>query len=56
MSVDDFLEPRHVRIRSYQIPLSKTQDEPESSFLNSFIASDLARVASEAERGTPALR
>ncbi len=45
LGVKDALEPRNVRVRSYQIPPNRAEEEPETSFLNSFIADDLANVA-----------
>jgi AAA domain len=39
------LSPRGVRVRSYKIPASRADDPVQHSFLNSFIADDLERVA-----------
>jgi hypothetical protein len=38
------LAPRGVRVRSYKVPASRTDDTVQQSFLNSFIADDLGRV------------
>ncbi len=45
LGVGQVLRPRHIRVRSYQIPATRAGEAPESSFLNSFCAEDLARVA-----------
>ncbi len=45
------LRPRYIRVRSYQIPATRAGEAPESSFLNSFCAEDLARVARALYRG-----
>lgn len=47
LGVIDVLKPSGIRVRSYQIPADRAEEEPETSFLNSFIAEDLANVASE---------
>lgn len=45
LKVDDILRPRRVRVRSYQVDAARAEDQTEPSFLNSFYADDLARVA-----------
>lgn len=45
LTVDDILRPRRVRVRSYQVDAARAEDQTEHSFLNSFYADDLARVA-----------
>ena len=46
------LQPQYVRVKSYQVSATRA-DEPadQTSFLNSFIAADLARVATELSQG-----
>jgi hypothetical protein len=39
------LSPRGVRVRSYKVSVSRADEPPQQSFLNSFIADDLDRVA-----------
>ena len=51
LGVGRVLRPRHIRVRSYQIPVTRAGEAPESSFLNSFCAEDLARVALALRRG-----
>ncbi len=51
LGVGQVLRPRHIRVRSYQIPATRAGEAPESSFLNSFCAEDLARVARALHRG-----
>jgi hypothetical protein len=51
LGVRDALGPRNVRVRSYQVPLDRAKEEPETSFLNSFIADDLANVAGALTQG-----
>jgi hypothetical protein len=45
LDVADALRPANVRVRSYEIRIDRAEDEAEQSFLNSFFADDLARVA-----------
>ena len=47
LGVADALKPWAIRVRSYRIASDRAEEEPETSFLNSFIAEDLANVASE---------
>jgi AAA domain-containing protein len=52
LGVADALQPQHVRVKSYQVNVTRADgpaDHP--SFLNSFIAEDLARVADELSDG-----
>ena len=51
LGVGQVLRPRHIRVRSYQILAARAGEAPESSFLNSFYAADLARVAGALHRG-----
>jgi hypothetical protein len=52
LGVADPLQPQHIRVKSYQVSEARA-DEPadQASFLNSFIAEDLARVAAELSQG-----
>jgi hypothetical protein len=50
LGVIDVLKPSGIRVSSYQIPADRAEEEPETSFLNSFIAEDLANVATELRR------
>lgn len=45
LSVTDALRPSGVRVHSYQISARRSNDEPETTFLNSFIVDDLGTVA-----------
>jgi hypothetical protein len=47
LAVANPLDPKAIRVRSYQI---KNDQDPEISFLNSFIVDDLARVAGALQR------
>jgi len=51
LGVGQVLRPRHIRVRCYQMPATRAGEAPESSFLNSFCAEDLARVARALRRG-----
>lgn len=51
LGVTGALEPRNVRVRSYQVSSTRLGEEPHQSFLNSFYADDLDRVADELGRG-----
>ncbi len=51
LGVGQVLRPRHIRVHSYPIPAARAGEAPESSFLNSFCAEDLARVAGALQRG-----
>jgi hypothetical protein len=46
------LQPQHVRVKSYQVNATRAgEPADQTSFLNSFIAADLARVAAELTQG-----
>ena len=51
LDVADVLRPANVRVRSYQIKAGRAEEEAEQSFLNSFFADDLARVAAALDEG-----
>jgi AAA domain len=51
LGVADALRPANVRVRSYEISTEQVEEETEQSFLNSFFADDLARVAAALNRG-----
>lgn len=50
LGVSDALKPSAIRVRSYQVPADRALEEAETSFLNSFIAEDLANVASQLQQ------
>jgi hypothetical protein len=52
LGVTDSLQPQHIRVKSYQVNATRA-DAPadQMSFLNSFIAEDLARVAAALNDG-----
>jgi hypothetical protein len=45
LGVTQALNPRNIRVRSYQLSAARATETPDSSFLNSFLAGDLTRVA-----------
>jgi hypothetical protein len=45
LGVADALNPRNVRVNSYQISIARAEEETGQPFLNSFFVEDLARVA-----------
>jgi hypothetical protein len=45
LRVNGPLKPQNIRVRSYQLSEARASETPDSSFLNSFLANDLARVA-----------
>jgi hypothetical protein len=51
LRIENELSPRGVRVRSYQIPANRAEDPVQQSFLNSFIADDLDRVARALKEG-----
>ena len=51
LGVGQVLRPRHIRVHSYPIRAARAGEAPESSFLNSFCAEDLARVTRALQRG-----
>lgn len=52
LGVAEVLAPADVRVKSYQIAASRAEsEEPDTSFLNSFIVDDLAAVATAVRAG-----
>jgi hypothetical protein len=47
----DVLKPRNIRVRSYQIPVKRADEEAEQPFLNSFYSADLDSAATAAASG-----
>ncbi|MEV6824523.1 ATP-binding protein [Amycolatopsis sp. NPDC051102] len=47
----DVLEPRGIRIQCTKVRVKNAADEPEQTFLNSFIADDLAKIERAVRRG-----
>lgn len=51
LRVTEVLQPGPIRVRSYLVPVTKSKEVTESTFLNSFIMADLGQVAKAISAG-----